>query len=230
MNNLETLKRLYNQYTKFLPKIILAVFFSILVAGSTSSIAWLLDPAIEKIFIEKDKSLIIIIPIAIIISFSLKGTSLYFAKTIMIRVAQEVKKTIQLDVMKSLIRADTETIDNKHSGKFLSHITFDVEMITNLVSTALLNLFKDTLTLLGLIGVMVYQNWRLTIFALIMIPLASFTARSLGKRIGKVTTQAQEKSGILNSYLIEIFKNHKLIKIFQNEKYENSRAEDLSMV
>ena len=228
MNNFETLKRLYNDYTKkFLIKILVSIFFSILVAGSTSAIAWLLDPAIEKIFIEKDQSLILIIPIAIIIAFFLKGASLYLAKTILIKVAHEVTKILQYQVVKSLISSDSETMNNKHSGKFISHITYDIQMITNLVSNTILNLTKDFLTLIGLVGVMFYQNWRLAIFALIMIPLASYAAKSLGKRIGKVSTEAQERSGILTSYLLEIFKNHKIIKIFQKENYEFNRAEKL---
>ncbi len=228
MNNLETLKRLYNEYTKkFLPKIFISILFSLLVAGSTSAIAWLLDPAIKKIFIEKDQSLIFIIPLAIIIAFFLKGASLYLAKTILIKVAFEVTKILQYQVVKSLINSDNETINKKHSGKLISHITYDIQLITNLVSNTILNLTKDLLTLIGLVGVMFYQNWRLAFFALIMIPLASYAAKSLGKRIGKVSTQAQEKSGILTSYLLEIFKNHKIIKIFQKEKYEFNRAEKL---
>ena len=226
MNNIEILKKLYNQYTKqFLPKILFSIFFSLLVAGSTSAIAWLLDPAIKKIFIEKDQTLILLIPAAIIIAFTTKGLSLYIAKTTLIKVGQEVTKILQLQLMKSIIKADAEIVDKKHSGKFISHLTFDISMMTNLISVVILNIAKDSLTLIGLIGVMFYQNWRLAIFALIMIPLASFAAKSLGKRIGKVTTQAQEKSGILTTYMLEVFKNHKIIKIFQKENYEFSRAE-----
>ena len=225
MNNKQILGRLYNEYTKkFLSKIVIAAFFSILVAGSTSSIAWLLDPAIEKIFIEKDQTLILIIPILIIAAFTTKGISLYLAKTTMIGVGEEVKKILQEDMLKSFISADTQFIENKHTGKYISNLTFDVSMITNLLTNALLNLFKDGLTLFGLLFVMFYQNWKLSLIAMIMIPLASAMARSLGKRVGKVTTEATEKSGLLTTYLIEIFKNHKLIKIFQTEEYENSRA------
>ena len=128
-------------------------------------------------------------------------------------------------MVKSLINADTQLIDKKHSGKFISNLTYDVNHITTLLSTAVLNLFKDSLTLIGLLIVMFYQNWKLSLIAIIMIPLASISTKTLGKRMGKVTTEAQEKSGILNKYLIEIFKNHKLIKIFQREDYENNRAE-----
>ena len=225
MNNKQILGRLYNDYTKkFLSKIIIAAFFSILVAGSTSSIAWLLDPAIKKIFIEKNQTLIFIIPILIIVAFTTKGISLYIAKTTMIGVGEEVKKMLQEDMLKSFIQADTQFIENKHTGKYISNLTFDVSMITNLLTNSLLNLFKDGLTLIGLLFVMFYQNWKLALVAMIMIPLASVMARSLGKRIRKVTTEATEKSGLLTTYLIEIFKNHKLIKIFQTEEYENNRA------
>jgi len=225
MDNRKILGRLYNDYTKkFLGKIIIAAFFSILVAGSTSSIAWLLDPAIEKIFVEKDQTLIFIIPILIVIAFTTKGLSLYLAKATMIGVGEEVKKMLQQDMLKSFIEADTQFIENKHTGKYISNLTFDVSMITNLLTNALLNFFKDGLTLIGLLFVMFYQNWKLSLVAIIMIPLASAMARSLGKRVRKVTTEATEKSGLLTTYLIEIFKNHKLIKIFQKEEYENNRA------
>ena len=226
MNNIEILKKLYNNYTKeFLPKILFSIFFSLLVAGSTAAIAWLLDPAIKKIFIEKDQTLILLIPTAIFLAFTTKGISLYIAKITLIKVGQEVTKILQLQLMKSIIKADAEIVDKKHSGKFISHLNFDISMMTNLISVVILNIAKDSLTLIGLIGVMFYQNWRLAIFALIMIPLASFAAKSLGKRIGKITTQAQESSGILTTYMLEVFKNHKIIKIFQKENYEFSRAE-----
>ena len=219
-------KRLYKNYTsKFISKIILAAFFSVIVAASTSATAWLLDPAIEKIFINKDQTLIILIPLAIIIAFSAKGISLYYAKLIMINVSEEVKKMLQTDMLKSFIKADTEIIENKHSGKYISNLNFDVMQITKLLSEAYLSIFKDGLTLVGLLCVMFFQNWKLSLIAIIMIPLATITAKILGKRMGKVTTEAQEKSGDLNRYLIDLFKNHKIIKIFQRENFENSRSE-----
>ena len=226
MSNSEILKRLYKSYTrKFLGKILLSVVFSIIVAGSTSAIAWLLDPAIKKIFVERDENLMVLITIGIICSFAFKGAALYFAKILLIRVGNEITKIFQVQIMDSLIKADTKVIDNKHSGKFISNLTFDVGMIRNLVSTVILNLTKDTFTLIGLIGVMFYQNWRLTIFALIMIPLATIFAKSLGKRIGKATSVAADSTGAMTSYVLEIFKNHKLIKIFQKEHYEYKRSD-----
>ena len=227
MQKTKILKRLYLDYTKiYLNKIIIALLFSVLVAGSTSSIAWLLDPAIKELFIEKDQSLLFFIPLLIVVAFTTKGISLYIAKANMISISEEVKKKLQFDMIESLINADTQIIDKKHSGKFISNLTYDVTHITQLLSTAILGLFKDSITLIGLLFVMFFQNWKLAIISIIMIPLASFFSKTLGKRIGKVTTEAQEKSGFLTSYLIEVFKNHKLIKIFQKEKFENKRANE----
>ncbi len=225
MNNIQILKRLYKDYTrKYINKIILSVFFTLVLAGSTSAVAYLLDPAIKQLFIEQNNTYVYLIPGCIVLAFALKGTSLYLAKVIMIGVSEEVKKDVQTDMFNSLIKADTELVDNKHSGKFIGNLTNDVAMITALVSTAILNLFKDSLTLIGLLGVMFYQNWKLSLIAIIMIPLASIVAKTLGKRISKEAMKQMDFTGLLTSYLIEIFKNHRLIKIFQKEEYEKKRA------
>ncbi len=225
MNKIQIIKRLYRSYTKkYLKNIFTAFLFSILLAGSTSAVAYLLDPAIKKLFIEQNQSLIIIIPCLIVLAFAIKGTSLYLARVIMIGVSEEVRKDIQNDIFSSLLKADTQTIDGKHTGKFIANLTNDVHLITNLLSTVVMNLFKDSLTLIGLLCVMFYQNWKLSLIAIIMIPLASFAAKSLGKRISKVSNQQMDRAGVLTSYLVEMFKNHKIIKIFQKEDYEKKRA------
>jgi subfamily B ATP-binding cassette protein MsbA len=181
MEKIEILKRLFFEYTiKHLKKILLSLLCAMLVAASTSSIAYLLDPAIKKIFIEKDQSLILVIPILIVVAFATKGLSLYIAKVLMIDVSEEVRKDLQCDMLGNLISADTQLIDDKHTGKFISTLTNDVSHITNLISTAVLNIFKDSLTLIGLLFVMFFQNWKLSLIAIIMIPLASLAARTLG--------------------------------------------------
>ena len=223
--NFDILKRLYKDYTyKYLKKIILAFLLSIFVAGSTSAIAYLLDPAIEKIFIEKDDTLLYLIPLAIIVAFSVKGLSLYLSKILMVSVAEEVKTRVQEDMLTSLISSDTKFIDKSHSGKFISNLTNDVGLLVHLISVAILSLFKDTLTLIGLLTVMFFQNWKLSLIAIIMIPIAGFISRSLGKRITKVSEEMLLKASLFTTRLIEVFKNHKLIKIFQTESFEVSKS------
>ena len=224
-SGLTILKRLYKDYTKnYVNKIFYSFVLSILVAGSTSLIAYLLDPAIKKIFIEKDQTLIYLIPIVIIVAFAAKGTYLYFARSIMIKVAHQVKADVQNDMVKTLLLADTKFIDKRHTGKFISNLTVDVGLLVNLISTAILNVFKDSLTLIGLLGVMFYQNWKLSMMAIVMIPLASIAARSLAKRMTKISEEMLDSASFFTTHLVEIFKNHKLMKSFQNENFEQVRS------
>ena len=118
MTNIQILKRLYNNYTKkFLDRIFVSIFFSLLVALSTSAIAYLLDPAIEKIFIDKDKKLMLMIPFAIVVAFAVKGSSLYFAKMTLQKAGMQMQKELQLRIMNSILLSDIEAMNKKHSGK-----------------------------------------------------------------------------------------------------------------
>ena len=219
------LKRMYREYVKkHIKKILISVALSLIVAVSTSSIAWLLDPAVKKIFIEQDKLFAWSIPILIIIAFSSKGLSLYFARLNIIRVGQEVAGALQKKIANTILTSDIQTLDNRHSGKYISNIMFDAAQVQNLVGTAVLNLMKDTFSVIALVSLMFYQNWKLALFAIIMMPLAGGLAKSLGKRIGKATSKAGESSGILTSFLNEIFKGSKMIRIYQKENEENKKA------
>ena len=219
------IKRLYKGYVrKYLNKILIALFLSFLVAGTTSAIAWLLDPAVKKIFLENDKTYALVIPILIVLAFSTKGISLYLARSITVVLGNRVKQQLQNELAGSILLSDTEALESKHTGKYISHLTYDVGLVNALSSTALLNLMKDSLTLISLLFVMFYQNWKLAIFSLIMMPLSAFVARSLGKRIGKATTKGAQSSGKLFTLLNEILRAYKIIKIYQREDDEMKRA------
>ena len=217
--------RLYNFYIKkHFGKIIFALFLSFGVAGGTAAIAWLLDPAVKKIFIEQDKTMMLLIPGAIVLAFSIKGLSLYFSRIALIKVSQEITRKLGVQMASRILETDTHTLESKHSGKYISHFLYDVGLIANMVGTGVLNLMKDSLTLIVLIGVMFYQNWKLACFALIMMPLAAAVAKSMGKRLGKVTTESAEISGHLSTYLSEMIKGSRMIKIYQKEKFEFDKA------
>ena len=227
--NIATLKkillRLYHSYVKkYLNKIIISLLLSIGVAGSTATIAWLLDPAIEKMFIEQDTTMMMIIPIAIIFAFACKGLSLYLARIVLIKVGGKIVFIMQKQLASSILTSDIHTLESKHSGQYLSHILFAVGQVSNLVSSGVLNIMKDSLTLIILVGLMFYQNWKLAFFALLMMPLAAFVARSLGKRIGKATKESLHLNASLTAYLSEMLKGSRMIKIFQREKFESERA------
>ena len=222
------LKRLFKQYVKkHIKKILIALVLSLIVAASTSGIAWLLDPAVKKIFIEQDKVFAWSIPLLIVIAFSSKGCSLYFARINIIRVAEEVAGTLQKQVTNNILTSDIQTLDNRHSGKYISNIMYDCHHVQNLVGTGVLNLMKDTFSVIALVSLMFYQNWKLALFALLMMPLAGGLAKSLGKRIGKATAKAGESAGNLTSFLTEIFKGSKMIRIYQKEKQESEKADQV---
>jgi len=230
--NFTTLKkillRLYFSYVKkYLNKIILSLLLSIIVAGSTAAIAWLLDPAIEKMFIEQDKSMMLIIPAAIVLAFTCKGLSLYMARVVLIKVGSKIVLVIQKQLASTILNSDLHTLESKHSGQYLSHIMHDVSLVKTCVSSGVLNLMKDSFTLIVLVSLMFYQNWKLASFALLIMPLAAFVAKSLGKRIGKATAESAKINASLTSYLSEMLKGSRMIKIFQQEKFESDRSSEI---
>jgi ATP-binding cassette, subfamily B, bacterial MsbA len=227
--NFSTLKkillRLYNSYVKkHFYKLVIALMLSFAVAGGTAAIAWLLDPAVKKIFIEQDSSMMLIIPMAIVIAFSVKGLSLFFARTILIKISNEVVKSLQVQLSSCILKSDVNTIESKHSGKYIAHFFYDVLQVSHLVSSGVLNLMKDSLTLIVLVTLMFYQNWKLALFALIMMPMAAYVAKSLGKRIGKAVSESAKIEGTLTSYLSEMIKGSRMIKIYQQEDLEFKRS------
>ena len=219
------LKKLFSEYVKkHIKRILIALVLSLIVAASTSGIAWLLDPAVKKIFVEQNKLFAWSIPILIVIAFSSKGLSLYFARVNIIRVGQEVAGELQKKIATNILRSDVQTLDNRHSGKYISNVMFDTHHVQNLVSAGILNLMKDSFSVIALVSLMFYQNWKLALFAILMMPLAGGLAKSLGKRIGKATAKAGVSSGNLASFLSEIFKGSKMIRIYQKENAENDKA------
>ena len=219
------IKRLYREYVKrYFKRIILSLVLSLIVAVSTSATAWLLDPAVKKIFIEQDKTLAWLIPLCIILAFSSKGIALYFARLNIIKVGGRIAGEMQKRISYIILQADIETLDNRHSGKYINNIQYDCNSIQNLVSVGVLNLMKDSFSLVGLVYLMFYQNWKLACFAIFMMPLAVFFAKNLGKRIGKIQTQTGEVAGSFISFLSEIFKASRMIRIYQKEEKEKENA------
>ena len=218
-------KRLFRDYVKkYFSRLLFALSLSLVVAGSTAAIAWLLDPAVKKIFIDKDTTYAYLIPILIIIAFSTKGLSLYFARINVIKVGSWIQGKIQKQLANKILLSDIQTLEKKHSGKYVSNILYDATLIQNMVSTAILNLMKDSFTLIALLSLMFYQNWRLALFAIIMMPLSAALARTLGKRIGKATKESGVLAEDLTSFLSEIIRSSQMIRIFQTEKRETLNA------
>jgi len=222
------LRRLYREYIKrHFKRILLSLFLSIIVAGSTAATAWLLDPAVKKVFIDKDRTLAWLIPLAIIFSFSAKGISLYFARINIIKVGARIGGEMQKIISNTILVSDIKTLDSRHSGRYIANVMYDTGQVTQLVSVGVLNLMKDSFTIITLISLMFYQNWKLASFALIMMPLAAAVSKRLGKRIGKATGESGVIAGRLTVFLSEIFKASRMIRIYQKEKTESNNANNV---
>ena len=227
LNELITiLKRLYKEHVRrHFKRIIFSLLLSLIVAATTAATAWLLDPAVKKIFIDQDKTLAWLIPLGIVFVFSAKGVSLYFARINIIKVGTRIGGELQKRIANVILLADIETLDNRHSGKYISNIQYDTGSVQNLVSTGVLNIMKDSFSLILLVYLMFYQNWKLASFAIFMMPLAVVFAKNLGKRIGKVQRETGELAGDFTSFLSEIFKASKMIRIYQKEEKEKENAD-----
>ena len=224
----DIIKRLFREHIRYhLKRLYLCLFLSITVAGTTASIAWLLDPAVKKIFIDKNQTLAWLIPITIIVTFAAKGLSLYFARTNINIVGYKIAGELQKKIAKSILFSDVQTLDNRHSGRYVSNISYDSGQVSHFVSVGILNLMKDSFSVVFLVGLMFYQNWKLASFAIFMIPLAGTLAKNLGKQVGKATTQASKLSGDLISFLADIFRSSRMIRIFQKENLEKDRANNV---
>ncbi len=221
MNKIEIIKRIFRtQVKKYVSQILIIFLFIIISAISTSAVAWLLDPAIKKIFIEKNKTLLLIIPSLIILAFLIKSISIYIIRIKTIKISFNITKNIQILMADKILRSDTSFLISKHSGKFISNFTNDTQTLLNVINGIAISAVKEFFTLIALIALMFYQNWKLSLLALIMIPVAAFFSKKFGKRMGKFVNQSLQASEIFTKFLSEILKATSVIKIFQKEDVE----------
>ena len=239
MGNIELIKRIFKtQVKKYLSQILIIFLFIIISAISTSAVAWLLDPAIKKIFIEKDTTLLIIIPALIVLAFLIKSISIYIIRIKTIKISFNITKNIQILMADKILKSDTSFLISKHSGKFISNFTNDTQTLLNVINGIAIAAVKEFFTLIALIALMFYQNWKLSLLAIIMIPVAAFFSKKFGKRMGKFVNQSLQASEIFTKFLSEILKATSIIKIFQKEDVElknfksviEDRIEKMTMV
>ena len=221
MNSYALVKRIFKtQVFRYLSQFLVIFAFIIISALSTAGVAWLLDPAIKKIFIEKNKVLLFLIPAAIIFAFMLKSLSTYIIRIKTIKISFNIIKNIQILMAEKILKSDTSYIISKHSGKFISNFTSDTGTLLGVINGIAISAIKEFITLIALMSLMFYQNWKLSLLAIIMIPVAAFFTRKLGKKMGKFVNKSLEASEIFTKSLSEILKATSIIKIFQKEDQE----------
>ena len=228
MNKLELSKRIYRtQIKKYIPDLVIVVIFMVINGAATAGVAWLLDPAIKKIFIEKDKLMLYVIPAAIVITFLLRSVSLYLTRILTINISYKIKESIQKALAQKILYSDLSYIHDNHSGKFISNFTEDTSKLQNVTQTVALNSTKEIISLFFLMALMINKDIFLSMLALTIIPIAAIMSKKLGKRMGKAVFGLLDANEEFTKYLSEILKSVSLIKIFQGEKGEMSK---LSMV
>ena len=221
MNSYALVKRIFKtQVFRYLSQFLVIFAFIIISALSTAGVAWLLDPAIKKIFIEKNKVLLFLIPAAIIFAFMLKSLSTYIIRIKTIKISFNIIKNIQILMAEKILKSDTSYIISKHSGKFISNFTSDTSTLLGVINGIAISAIKEFITLIALMSLMFYQNWKLSLLAIIMIPVAAFFTKKLGKKMGKFVNKSLEASEIFTKSLSEILKATSIIKIFQKEDQE----------
>ena len=224
MNKLQLSKRIYRtQIKKYIPDLIIIVIFMIINGAATAGVAWLLDPAIKKIFIEKDKFYLYLIPVAIVITFLIRSVSLYLTRIQTINISYKIKESIQKNLAEKILYSDLAYIHDNHSGKFISNFTEDTSKLQNVTQTVALNSTKEIIALFFLIALMISKDVYLSMLALTIIPIAAIMSKKLGKRMGKAVFGVLEANEEFTKYLSEILKSVTLIKIFQGEKGEMSK-------
>jgi ATP-binding cassette, subfamily B, bacterial MsbA len=228
MNKIDLVKRIFiTQVKRYIPELSLTFLFIILTSLTTAATAWLLDPAIKEIFENKNIKMLYFIPLAIVLTFIIKAFAIYGTRIVTIKVGIKIIKNIQTLMAKKFLLSDISHITKKHSGKYLSNFTSDTGVLFGVLTGVVVTLFKETFTLIALLGLMFYHDWQLSLLAIIMIPVAAFSSRNLGKKMGKKVNVSLEASDKFMKFLSEMIKGSWLIKIYQKEEEELKR---ISMV
>ena len=221
MTGYQILSRLFRDSVKpYSLKLSSSFFFMIITALATGLTAWILDPAIKMIFLDKNTQMLTIIPIAIIITLLIKGISTYWQTAILTDVGQRIIADTQIKMFSKITYSDLAWVQKNHSGKIISNFLYDVTLLQDSVSNSLANGVRDILTLICLIAVMYYQDWRLATVSLIAIPLVALLSKKLGKRMKKASTEGQVETGILATLLSENLDGTRVVKAYQQEERE----------
>ena len=227
MSNFQILSRLFRESIRpQVLKLSITFIFMIIIALATGATAWLLDPAIEKIFLEKDATMIWLIPLGVIGILFTKGIATYFQVSILTEVGQKIVADTQIRMFSKITYADLGWLEGKHSGKFISNFLYDVNLLEQAVSGSLAAGLRNLLTLICLLGVMFYQDWELAMIAMIALPLVGFLSSKLGKRMKKAATGTQAETGVLAMLISENLDGTRVVKAYQQEEAEIEKVSE----
>lgn len=212
-------------------RLIMAMLCSLVVSGTITAIGYLIKPVTDKIFIDKDMTKLVFLPIVVIIVFAIRAVTMYGQDYFMSSVGERIVRRFRDTLFDSIHDLPLSFFHSEHTGRLMSRITNDVSIIKGLVSTAVTSVLRDFFTVIGLTAVIFYQNWRMALVALVVLPVAFYPVVELSRRVRRVSTGLQEAMADLSSFLHESFAGSKIVKAFGMETYEkdqfHSRSKDL---
>ena len=225
-SNYYILSRIFENYVKkHSRKLIISIICMIIVSATTALNAWMMQPVLDDIFIDKNESLILIIPLAILLIAVVKGISSYIQSVLMSFVGYRLVADLQSDMFGSLIKCDISFFSKTNSGTLISRFLADVGALSRGVHNVIINIIKDFFTLFFLIGVLFYHDWKLAWISLLIFPLAIYPISRIGKRLRKISKNTQVGFGFLTKRLTESLQSIKTIKSFNAENVETVKVE-----
>jgi subfamily B ATP-binding cassette protein MsbA len=221
------MKEFFKEYSKYYleykSKLAIIVIAMIVIALTSSATAYVIKPILDDIFINKDEHMLKILPLFVVGIYFAKGVGRYFQAYYTAYIGQDITRKVRDNLFLHTIKLDFQTFNSFNSGELISRITNDINRIQLAVSSYLAEIIRESLTIIALVGLVIYQNSTLAFYALVVMPLALYPLSRLAKRMKKISFKSQEKISTLTSHLSEVFQNIELIKVYQSEGFEKSR-------
>ena len=229
MNNFglkDVLKRFGPYFKDYIPHFIFAIIGMGLASGGTAVSAYLVEPVLNKIFVEKNEKLLYILPCAIIAIYVIKNIGTFMQAYFTAYIGQDTIRRFREKMVANLLNLDMDFFNEFRTGELISRTTNDIDRIRSIVSSIIPELTRESVTIIGLLCVVIYQSPKLAFFALVVMPVAIYPISRLAKRMKKISKQSQEKTSDITSALSEIFTNIEIIKANNAQEYEHSRFID----
>lgn len=229
MNNFglkDVLKRFGPYFKDYIPHFIFAIIGMGLASGGTAVSAYLVEPVLNKIFVEKNEKLLYLLPCAIIAIYVIKNIGTFMQAYFTAYIGQDTIRRFREKMVANLLNLDMDFFNEFRTGELISRTTNDIDRIRSIVSSIIPELTRESVTIIGLLCVVIYQSPKLAFFALVVMPVAIYPISRLAKRMKKISKQSQEKTSDITSALSEIFTNIEIIKANNAQEYEHSRFVD----
>lgn len=219
--------RTFSVYIKpFLGLILLGILANLIIAGAAGALPWFIQQAVDSVFVNGDRSMLVIIPLGVVIMSVVRGGATYLSNVILNYVGQKITARLQLKIYENIIKADLETLGDSHTGNYIAIFLNDAKLMANTLNQTLINLFRHFFTLIVLTGMMFSLNWKLaSIYVIIVMPAGILSMRRLGKVTRKASHQGLTETGLLSRLISETIKGIRVVKAYAGEKLEAKNAD-----